>query len=108
MARGHDVDYQNEIEIDHEHPTSKKQYHRALTNWKERCIKALVSSEALRKGGRTLRREIERKEIKFSHVEIDDSLIHSCHIGERCKSQLEIRFLNFEEEDEPELITDES
>lgn len=100
MQQHYDVDYQNEIEIDQEHPTSKKQYHRVVTNWKRRCLEASLSTDALQKGGRTMRREIERREIKFSHVEIDDSLVHSCHVKDRCISQLTVTFLNFEPEEE--------
>lgn len=96
------IEYEVYKTVDHNAPNAKKLHDGYVNEWKQQCMKKVASRNALRKGGRTLRRELKRKRVRFkqSEDEEQDRLVYRCTESGRTISLLYISFENFDPEPE--------
>lgn len=94
------IAYEVHKTIDHANPNSHQQYERILREWKRGCIKKVASRKARQKGGRTLRRELQRRRCDVDEIEDEENnrLIHEFTAKDRTISTLYVTFENFEPE----------
>lgn len=90
------VDYQVNKTIDFELKAARRQYRRALAEWRARCIKAVIPRKTRAKGGRTLKRALDRKECFISDRQEGTRFIHVFSCKGRTVSTLTVTLENFD------------
>lgn len=89
--------------IDHQHSNAKQQFKRFMDKWRRDCTREAVGEKIFRKGGRTLKRAIERKQCKVETDEDGNTLTSTYTMKGRPIGRATVTLLNTPLDEEPEL-----